>query len=494
MIDEFQDIDELQYRMMKVLCGYHQNLFIVGDPDQTIYTWRGASVKYLLNFEKEFPGCQTILMMRNYRSTPQILRAANSLIDKNVHRIKKELLPTLPDGQPVWYHHADAAAHEAAWIAGQIALLQAQGVPLRDIAVLYRAHYVTRTLEEVFRKRELPYTIYSGAQFFDRKEIKDALSYLRMIAYQDDLSFARIANVPRRNLGEKRMHFLKEYAGQNDCTLYEALQRNLEHELFRSSKALQFVRLIGDFSADYAGKPVSEVLSALLNQSGYEEMLRTEGSQERLDNLAELKQSVYEYENACGEECTLEDYLSHVALFSNSDAAARQEAVKLMTVHTAKGLEFPYVFLCGLCEGIFPSTKVKTLPAMEEERRLAFVAMTRAQKGLYLSDNAGRNVDGSSRVPSRFVLDIDRPLLQFTDALPDSLLREARDHIRFTEKQMQILADGPAFAAGDRVEHAVFGDGTVLAVDTDSAVYQIQFDDLPTPRRISFKVALRRMG
>ena len=492
MIDEFQDIDELQYRLMKVLCGYHQNLFIVGDPDQTIYTWRGASVKYLLNFEKEFPGCQTILMMRNYRSTPQILRAANSLIDKNVHRIKKELLPTLPDGQPVWYHHADATAHEAAWIAGQIALLQAQGVPLRDIAVLYRAHYVTRTLEEVFRKRELPYTIYSGAQFFDRKEIKDALSYLRMIAYQDDLSFARIANVPRRNLGEKRMRFLKEYAGQNDCSLYEALQRNLEHELFRSSKAPQFVRLIGDFSADYAGKPFSEVLSALLNQSGYEEMLRTEGSQERLDNLAELKQSVYEYENACGEECTLEDYLSHVALFSNSDAAARQEAVKLMTVHTAKGLEFPYVFLCGLCEGIFPSTKVKTLPAMEEERRLAFVAMTRAQKGLYLSDNAGRNVDGSSRVPSRFVLDIDRPLLQFTDALPDSLLREARDHIRFTEKQMQILADGPAFAAGDRVEHAVFGDGTVLAVDTDSAVYQIQFDDLPTPRRISFKVALRR--
>ena len=337
MIDEFQDIDELQYRLMKVLCGYHQNLFIVGDPDQTIYTWRGASVKYLLNFEKEFPGCQTILMMRNYRSTPQILRAANSLIDKNVHRIKKELLPTLPDGQPVWYHHADAAAHEAAWIAGQIALLQAQSVPLRDIAVLYRAHYVTRTLEEVFRKRELPYTIYSGAQFFDRKEIKDALSYLRMIAYQDDLSFARIANVPRRNLGEKRMRFLKEYAAQNDCSLYEALQRNLEHELFRSSKASQFVRLIGDFSADYAGKPVSEVLSALLNQSGYEEMLRTEGSQERLDNLAELKQSVYEYENACGEECTLEDYLSHVALFSNSDAAVRQETVKLMTVHTAKG-------------------------------------------------------------------------------------------------------------------------------------------------------------
>ena len=491
MIDEFQDIDELQYKLMEVLCGYHKNLFIVGDPDQTIYTWRGANVKYLLDFDKAFPGSRTIMMMRNYRSAPQILRAVNSLIDKNIHRIKKDLIPTLPDGGPVVFHHADSAEREAEWIADRIDALTQQGVPYRDIAILYRAHYVTRTLEEVFLGRELPYTIYSGAQFFDRREIKDALSYLRMVAYKDDLSFQRIANVPKRNLGEKRMRFLKAYAEQNGCSLYEALQRNLEHELFNTAKVRQFVRLIEDFAADYAGKPVSEVLSVLLNQSGYEEMLRTEGSQERLDNLAELKQSVYEYENSCGEECTLEDYLSHVALFSNSDTAERRNAVKLMTVHTAKGLEFPYVFLCSLCEGVFPSTRTKTLPAMEEERRLAFVAMTRAEKALYLSDNEGRNVDGSSRVPSRFIFDIDRPLLEYTAELRDSLVKEARDHIRFTERQLTALAQGPSFAAGDRIAHAIFGEGTILEIDPDAAVYLIRFDEIATPRRISFRVPIK---
>ena len=401
--------------------------------------------------------------------------------------------PTLPEGEPVIFHHAVSAEKEAVWIADRIDELVQQGVPYRDIAILYRAHYVTRTLEEVFLKRELPYTIYSGAQFFDRREIKDALSYLRMVAYKDDLSFQRIANVPKRNLGEKRMRFLKNYAEQNGCLLYEALLHNMEDTLFNTAPVKKFIRLIEAFSADYAGKPVSEVLSALLNQSGYEEMLRTEGSQERLDNLAELKQSVYEYEVSCGEECTLEDYLSHVALFSNSDTAERRNAVKLMTVHTAKGLEFPYVFLCALCEGVFPSTKTKTMPAMEEERRLAFVAMTRAEKALYLSDNEGRNVDGSSRVPSRFIFDIDRPLLQYTAELRESLVKEAKDHIRFTERQLSAAAQGPSFSVGDRVAHAIFGKGTIREIDPDAAVYKIQFDEIATPRTISFRVPVRRV-
>ena len=267
----------------------------------------------------------------------------------------------------------------------------------------------------------------------------------------------------------------------------------MEDALFNTAPVKKFIRLIEAFSADYAGKPVSEVLSALLNQSGYEEMLRTEGSQERLDNLAELKQSVYEYEVSCGEECTLEDYLSHVALFSNSDTAERRNAVKLMTVHTAKGLEFPHVFLCALCEGVFPSTKTKTMPAMEEERRLAFVAMTRAEKALYLSDNEGRNVDGSSRVPSRFIFDIDRPLLQYTAELRESLVKVAKDHIRFTERQLSAAAQGPSFSVGDRVAHAIFGKGTIREIDPDAAVYKIQFDEIATPRTISFRVPVRRI-
>ena len=387
MIDEFQDIDDLQYELMTVLCGHHKNLFIVGDPDQTIYTWRGANVKYLLDFENHFPGAKTVMMMENYRSTPQILDAANSLIGKNTIRIKKDLIPTLPDGFVPVCHHAKTAADEAQWIAEKIEDLHTQKeIPYRDITVLYRAHHVTRSVEEAFLKKKIPYTIYSGVQFFGRMEIKDALCYLRMIAYKDDLSFARIVNRPRRNMGERRMAFLREMAEAANMSLYQALVRYIDNDIFKGTKAKQFIELIERFSSESAARPVSEVLSAILDESGYETALRTEGSQERLDNLAELKQSVYIYETTCGEETTLEDYLRHAALFSNSDAdAGTNDRVRMMTVHTAKGLEFPYVFLCGMNEGIFPSRKTRTLEGMEEERRLAFVALTRAQQGLYMS-------------------------------------------------------------------------------------------------------------
>ena len=414
MIDEFQDIDDLQYKLMSVLCGYHKNLFIVGDPDQTIYTWRGANVRYLLDFDKIFPSVKTIMMMQNYRSTPQIVSVVNDLIDKNKFRIKKNLMPTIADGRKVICHHADTSECEAMWIAEQIQALHGEGTSYREITVLYRAHYITRIVEEVFLREKIPYAIYSGVQFFNRMEIKDALAYLRLIAYKDDLAFLRVVNVPKRNLGERRIKFLQEYAVKHQCSLYIALETNLDNEIFKGTKAAQFVALIENFAANYAERQISELLAAILNESGYEKMLRTEGSQERLDNLAELKQSVYEYETSCGEESTLEHYLSHVALFTNNDAADNSDKVKLMTVHSAKGLEFPYVFLCAMNEGVFPSKKTDTIQKMEEERRLAFVAMTRAQKGLYLSEAEGRNFDGSPRYPSRFLLDIEPALLDYT--------------------------------------------------------------------------------
>ena len=232
------------------------------------------------------------------------------------------------------------------------------------MTVLYRAHYVSRAVEEALLQAKIPYTIYSGVQFFGRMEIKDALSYLRMMVYKDDLSFRRIANVPKRNLGKRRMAFLEAYAAEHGKTLYQSLLDNLEDPVFKGTKAQAFVSLIEAFAAGYEGRPISEVLSAVLNESGYEKMLRTEGSQERLDNLAELKQSVYEYETTCGEEVTLEHYLTHVSLFTNADTSDPGDKVRLMTVHAAKGLEFPYVFLCGMNEGIFPSRKVRTLPGM----------------------------------------------------------------------------------------------------------------------------------
>lgn len=493
MIDEFQDIDELQYKLMSVLCGYHKNLFIVGDPDQTIYTWRGANVRYLLDFDKIFPSVKTIMMMQNYRSTPQIVSVVNDLIDKNKFRIKKNLMPTIADGRKVICHHADTSEREAMWIAEQIQALHGEGTSYREITVLYRAHYITRIVEEVFLREKIPYAIYSGVQFFNRMEIKDALAYLRLIAYKDDLAFLRVVNVPKRNLGERRIKFLQEYAVKHQCSLYISLETNLDNEIFKGTKAAQFVALIENFAANYAERQISELLAAILNESGYEKMLRTEGSQERLDNLAELKQSVYEYETSCGEESTLEHYLSHIALFTNSDAADNSDKVKLMTVHSAKGLEFPYVFLCAMNEGVFPSKKTDTIQKMEEEHRLAFVAMTRAQKGLYLSEAEGRNFDGSPRYPSRFLLDIEPALLDYTQKPQEGLIRETKDYLVINERYLADEENQSSLAVGQRVKHSIFGSGTVVDVDLIKAAHLVKFDNIDTPRSISFRAKLEKV-
>lgn len=321
-------------------------------------------------------------------------------------------------------------------------------------------------------------------------EIKDTLSYLRLIVYKDDLSFLRVANVPKRNIGERRMKFLKDYAAQNQCSLYHALEKTIDNEIFKNTKAKRLLDLIEGFSRTYQDVPISELLNSLLEQSGYEAMLRTEGSQERLDNLAEFKQSVYEYETASGEECTLENYLSHVALLTNTDTASGRNAVKLMTVHTAKGLEFPYVFLCGLEEGVFPSKKTATLEAMEEERRLAFVAFTRAEKALYLTDAEGRNLDGSYRYPSRFIFNVDKDLLAYTEELDQSLLNDSNWHIGSSEKLMEGMSSQFAFNPGDRIVHSIIGAGEVIGIDRDKAAYLIKFDNLRTARSISLRAKI----
>ena len=489
-IDEFQDIDPLQYRLMEVLCGYHKNLFIVGDPDQTIYTWRGANVKYLLDFDKHYPGTKTIMMLENYRSTPQILKVCNSLISKNKQRMSKDLIPVLPDGVPVVCHLADDSVQEATWIVKNIETLHQMGVDYKDITCLYRAHYVTRTIEEVFLKSKIPYTIYSGVQFFGRMEIKDALCYLRMIVYKDDLSFRRIANVPKRNIGVRRMKFLEDYTEEYGGTLYQALVKNIDNEIFKGTQAADFISMIEKFASTYEDKTISEVLISILHESGYEKMLRTEGSQERLDNLAELKQAVFEFETSAGEETNLESYLKNVAMFSNMDKTDADDRVKLMTVHTAKGLEFPYVFLCSMSEGIFPSKKTNTLEGMEEERRLAFVALSRAEKGLYLSEAAGKDFDGSPRYPSRFILDIDPELLSFTEAPKAGLLSETASYIRMIDSRLRTTTDSDLFKIGDRIAHKAFGKGTIKDVNMDKNAYTIQFDDMPTERQISFRVKL----
>ena len=493
MIDEFQDIDALQYELMEVLCAHHKNLFIVGDPDQTIYTWRGANVKYLLEFDRHFPNTKTVMMLKNYRSTPQILAAANSLIAQNKHRIEKELIPVLPDGKKPVFCFAGNPEEEAKWIVSKIKELHDSGVDYRDITILYRAHYVTRPIEEALLTEKLPYHIYSGVPFFGRAEIKDALSYLRMIVSQDDLSFRRVINTPKRNMGRRRMAYLEEYAEKNGCTLYTALKQTVDDDIFRGTKARAFISLTEDFSNGYEDRAVSDLLAAILNESGYEKMLRTEGSQERLDNLAELKQSVLEYETSCGEEATVFHYLAHVALFTNNDIEDNSDKVKLMTVHAAKGLEFSYVMLCGMNEGVFPSRKIKDLLGMEEERRLAFVAMTRAEKGLYLSGAEGYNFDGSPRYPSRFILDIDDELLEYDNKPADSLIADAKEYIALRKKYMPENLESELLPAGAKIRHEYLGEGSVLDIDTDKGAYLVQFDSLPTPRAISFRVKLTQL-
>lgn len=493
MLDEFQDIDPLQYKLMEALCGYHNNLFIVGDPDQTIYTWRGANIRFLLNFDKKFPNVKTILMNDNYRSSPEILAAANSLIAKNKNRFNKNLIAHRQSGPKVTCFMEKTAGEEADRVAKEIIELHKKGVPYKDITLLYRAHYVTRNLEEKLLKKKIPYTIYSGTQFFGRMEIKDALCYLRMIVSQDDMAFRRIINKPKRNIGQRRMEFLTNYASENGCTLFEALRKNVEEPTLKCTGAADFIELIDTFAKDSEGKPVSEVLSAILDESGYEKMLRTDGSQERLDNLAELKQSVFEYETTCGEETNIVHYLEHAALFSNMDTGEGQDKVKLMTVHTAKGLEFPYVFICGMNEGIFPSRKTRTVNAMEEERRLAFVAMTRAEKALYITEAGGANLDGSPRYPSRFILDIDRDKLEFDSPVDEQLMKETMVYVGRSTAFLQEDKDETTMEAGTRVRHPVFGPGTIVEVDGSAHAYLIKFDSMPTMRQISFHARLFKL-
>ena len=493
MVDEYQDIDDLQYRLMKALCPLHGNLFVVGDPDQTIYTWRGASVRFILDFEKDFPNVRTIIMNENYRSTPEILAVANDLIAKNKNRVEKNLTAQNPDGPLPVYHHARTNKLEAEWIANEIHNLVDHGAKYSDVAILYRAHYLSRELEDVFLKREIPYTIYSGVQFYGRMEIKDALSYLRMVIYRDDLSFLRIASVPKRNIGERRMTFLKEYALNHSCTLYQALLSTLDNDIFKGTKAKQFVRLIEGFAQDYEYMRLSEMLTLILDRSGYEAQLRLEGSQERLDNLAELKQAIMDFEDSCGEECRPEDYLDRVALLTNHDVPDSKNAVKLMTVHTAKGLEFPYVFVVGLNDGIFPSKKTANVEGMEEERRLAFVAITRAEKGLYLTEPEGKNLDGSYRFPSRFIFNIDRTLMQYTHELDPRLVDDAKRFITASQHTMEEGSGNLALAPGDRVEHSIMGAGVIVDIDQRKGAYVVQFDDLPTTRKISFKARLCKL-
>lgn len=491
MVDEFQDVSPMNFELADILSAYHKNLFIVGDPDQTIYSWRGADIKYILDFDKKYEGVKTIKLNKNYRSTPDILQAANSLIQNNTKRIPNDIVATKGANVLTIYKHSKSTYEEAEWIIKQIKILVDNGIKYSEIAILYRSHFVSRSLEEVFIREKVPYILYSGVEFYKRKEVKDVISYMRMVIYGDDLSFLRIVNVPKRNIGKKRISFLTEYAENHNCSLYVALKENMEHELIAGTGANEFIEVIERYSQLYKEMRLSDIFTGILNDCGYEAMLRGMGEDERLENLAELKEAIFEFEKNSGEENTLEEYLQSIALFTNTDKEARKEAVKMMTIHIAKGLEFPYVFVCGLNEGIFPSAHTDTLDKLEEERRLAYVAYTRAERALFLTDAEGRNNDGSFRYPSRFIFNTDKQFLNYEEELEESLVQSARQYIRVNEEKMGHVQH--ELQVGDIVEHRMFGRGKVIGIKPEISSYVIQFENTQTERNLGFRAPLLKV-
>ena len=486
MVDEFQDVSKKQYRIAQILSAKHGNLFIVGDSDQTIYSWRGSHVKLFLDFDKKYPGTQTFLLTENYRSSPEILTVSNTLIAKNIIRYPKKLIPMNHSEQKPLYCHCKNEQEEALWIFKQIHMLADSGVRYGEIAVLYRAHYLSRPIEECFIEKEVPYKFYSGIEFYSRKEIKDLVCYLRMLTSADDIAFLRTINTPSRKIGRKKVETLKHQAEIENKSLYEVLKQMVDSPLFTGTKARQYIDAVDSLRGTYKKMPLGTVLQAVMDKTGYEAYLRLQSDQDRLDNVAEFRRAV----ETAGQDddANLEDFLAHIALFSDLDREAEQDNVKLMTIHTAKGMEFPYVFICGMNEGVFPSRRTITPEDMEEERRIAYVGMTRAEKGLFLSDSEGTASDGIFKYPSRFIFDAGIENMKLEKQLDKSLVEQAAKIITYSEEQLKRI--GSLLQVNTRIHHDVFGDGTIAEVNKRDGCYFIRFDSMKTLRSIRFEMKL----
>ncbi|MDR2339995.1 MAG: UvrD-helicase domain-containing protein [Deltaproteobacteria bacterium] len=486
MIDEFQDVSLRQYKLGDTLAGLHGNIFIVGDSDQTIYTWRGAHHRIFQDFPNNYPSCKTIVLEDNYRSTPEILATADTLIKNNQLRFGKTLTATkLPGDKPI-FHHAKNEGDEADWILDKIQSVASKDPNLKNIAILCRSHYLTRSLEHSLVRGKIPYRVISGTEFYHRKEIKDAICYLRMISGADDMAFGRVINEPSRKIGKKSLDKITEFATRNDMSLYESLKSLAGFDLALGRKAKPFIGLVEGLKAEKDSMGLSDLFQKVLDLSGYEAALRLRGDNDRLDNLAELKRGVDEF--GSDPENTLEDFLHRSALFTNLDRERGEESVSVMTIHAAKGLEFRTVFVLGLSEGIFPSRRVESPEEMEEERRLLYVAMTRAKKRLFLSCAEGFTHDGLRQAPSRFLFEIRSCLKGDADNDMEAL-KSGVGGRGFQGPSYDTLP----FKAGDRVEHNGFGVGRILKADPNDGAYLIQFDSIRTPRSVSFGTAMRSL-
>ncbi len=492
MVDEYQDTNHAQYRLLQLLAAEHKNICAVGDPDQSIYAFRGADIRNVLEFERDFPGARTIPLEQNYRSTNTILRAANGVISNNRERKEKNLWSDLGDGDPVRALEVEDEHAEARFVAAEVAQLIEEGYSGREIAVFYRTNAQSRVLEDVLVRQGVPYQVIGGPRFYERAEIKDAVAYLQVIDNPSDaVSLLRIANRPRRGVGDTTLTRLQLWADANDSTLFDALGQaeaaGVSGASLRAVNSLQ--TLLQSLQAQSQELAVAEIVQRVLEQSGYLESLEAERTIEargRIENLQELVGVAQEYAEQA-EEPTLSEFLQQISLFSDQDTIREEQSlVTLMTLHNAKGLEFGAVFLIGMEEGIFPHARSVEEQGIEEERRLAYVGMTRAKEKLTLTHASSRSLWGSRayNLPSRFI-----------DELPESEVVRERlrptswsDYNRPAASAVRPRDDVPALSTGDSVRHGTLGEGVVLAVEPGGVV-TVRFADDGAERKLMLEYA-----
>ena len=480
LVDEFQDTNAIQYASVRMLAGPTGLPFVVGDDDQSIYAWRGAKIDNILRFEKDFPGTQVVRLEQNYRSTGNILKAANALIAHNSTRLGKNLWTDIGEGVPIRVYAAYNEQDEAQFVVERIKQWQEQGGVRRDVAVLYRSNAQSRVFEERLLMEAMPYRVYGGLRFFERQEIKDALAYLRLVENRDDdSSFERVINVPTRGIGARSVDLLRERARQDGLSLWRALQALLadKQQTARTLGALQaFVKLIDELDLAVRGLQLFEQVDHVLHSSGLVDHYKAEKGdrgEARVENLEELVSAARGYMPEDLEGMTpLASFLSHAALEAGEGQAEEwEDCVQLMTLHSAKGLEFPLVFICGMEDGLFPHERsADDLEGLEEERRLCYVGMTRAMRELYLTYAEQRRLHGMDNygVPSRFLRE-----------LPAELVEEIRPRVQVTRPYgsavSAVVTPPPSgLKLGQRVQHPTFGEGVVLDYEGEGSHARVQ--------------------
>jgi len=479
LVDEFQDTNAIQYAWLKALAGSVSIPFVVGDDDQSIYRWRGARVENLQQYRRDFAGVQLYRLEQNYRSTGNILAAANAIIANNGGRIGKRLWTSGERGAPIRLYRAYNERDEAEFVVGRIRDWIARGGKRADTAILYRSNAQSRVFEEYLLAGRIPYRVYGGLRFFERAEIKDALAYLRLIDNRDDdASFERVVNLPARGIGTRTLEVLRAHARANATSLWRASGACPEELGARTSACLQsFLALIEQLDAATRGLPLHEQVDHVILASGLTAHYRKEKADKgeaRLENLEELVSAARGFEPEDASMSPLAAFLSHAVLESGEgQAEAWEDCVQMMTLHSAKGLEFPVVFLCGMEDGLFPHTRsITDVAGLEEERRLCYVGATRAMRDLYLTYAEQRRMHGvdSYGAPSRFIAEI-----------PAELVEEVRPRVQVTRpayvpsRAGRFVDDEPgSLRLGQRVRHQKFGDGVVLSVEGQGSNARVQ--------------------